>query len=96
MADSRVHHKIVVAVFGNTNGKVDKSVIHTVELYTGVNRDGFIESVHDRHKRFLDECTGGVPADAPATQIKSVELADPKDRPPVSNDNVASEVREAA
>jgi hypothetical protein len=86
MTETRSHHKITVAVFGRKkDGSVDKDIIHTVELFTGTNREGFIESVHDRMRRFAEEASGTIvvngrpvpdPEGSPAYQISSVEVVD--------------------
>lgn len=75
--ETRTHQQINMAIFGRDHaGKVDKSDIHTATIFTGLNRDGFIESVHDRVARFLEECTGGYnPAETPAYQITGVQPA---------------------
>lgn len=72
---SRVHQRLVVSVYGRDQfDKVDKAREATVTLYTRVV-DGIIESVHDRLKRFSNEASGGVSADAPSYALRSVTPA---------------------
>lgn len=77
MSDIRTHHKITLGVFGRTPaGKVDKSVVHKVTLFTA-RKQGVIESVHDRVSRFIEEATGSKgAAEAPAYQIMGVNPVD--------------------
>lgn len=77
---SRIAQKLVVRVFGRYTfgklaGRVNKSIEHTVVLFTGVHDDGIHESVGDRLKRFANEASGNVPADSPAYELVSVTPA---------------------
>lgn len=72
---SRVHQRLVVSVYGrDQHDKVDKAREATVTLFTRVV-DGVIESVHDRLKRFSNEASHGVAADAPSYALRSVSPA---------------------
>lgn len=71
--ETRTHNQIDLAIFGRTHeGKVDKSIIHTLTLFTGLNAEGLIESVRDRINRFINECSDEGAMGGPAYQITNV------------------------
>lgn len=64
---------ITLDLFGHTNGKLDKSIKHSCTIYTK-ETDGVYESVHDRVKRFVEECSqGDGPSEGPAYQIVNIQ-----------------------
>jgi hypothetical protein len=71
---SRVHQVLHLTVYGRDNhDRPVEALATTVTLYTRRNNDGIIESVHDRLKRFSDEASSGVAADAPSYKLNSVK-----------------------